>query len=224
MKVLVVEDDLNVARTLERGLCAHGHEVECADSVVEALQKFELAGWDAVFLDLGLPDQNGMNFLRSVRANGSHLPIMVISGSDLLEDKVKALRAGADDYIIKPFRLDELLARLSVVAKRSTPPPPADRVCVEELVLDFRTGLFSIRGETIRFPNKERALLELLIRRRGRVVSKMAILDELYQGRDEPQRKIIDVFISNIRRRLRNRGYDAERITTVWGQGYAFKP
>ena len=218
MRILLVEDDLTAARGIALMLKAGGAVVDHADTGEEALELCRHYEYDVVLLDLLLPDIEGFEVVRRMRLARNSTPVLVLSGMARPQAKVKALAIGADDYITKPFDRAELLARMQAVVRRSKGfSQPALRVGPLELNLDSRE--VTVNGTPIHLTGKEYSILELLVLRKGMVLTKEAFLNHLYGGMDEPEMKIIDVFICKLRKKLAQAGADS-MIGTVWGRGY----
>ncbi len=218
MRILLVEDDITAARGIALMLKAGGAVVDHADTGEEGLELSRHYEYDVVLLDLLLPDIEGYEVVRRMRLARNSTPVLILSGLSRPQAKVKALAIGADDYITKPFDRAELMARMQAVVRRSKGfSQPALRVGPLELNLDSREVL--VNGTPIHLTGKEYAILELLVLRKGMVLTKDAFLNHLYGGMDEPEMKIIDVFICKLRKKLAQAGAD-NLIGTVWGRGY----
>ncbi|HEY8290457.1 MAG TPA: response regulator transcription factor [Acetobacteraceae bacterium] len=221
MRVLLVEDDLTAARGLTLMLKAAGAVVDHSDTGEEALELSRHYEYDIVLLDLILPDIEGFEVVRRMRAARNDTPVLVLSGLARPQAKVKVLGMGADDFIVKPFDRSELLARMQAVVRRCKGfSQPAVRIGALELNLDSRE--VSVDGRVVRLTGKEYAILELLVLRKGMVLTKEAFLNHLYGGMDEPEMKIIDVFICKLRKKLTRAGAE-NLIGTVWGRGYMIR-
>jgi two-component system, cell cycle response regulator CtrA len=221
MRVLLVEDDLTSARSVTMMLRAAGAVVDHSETGEEALELLRHYEYDVVLLALFLPDIDGYEVVRRMRITRNDTPVLILSSQDRPQDKVKSLGMGADDFITKPFDKAELLARMQAVVRRSKGySQPMLRVGPLELNLDTREVL--IEGSKIHLTGKEYAILELLVLRRGMVLTKEAFLNHLYGGMDEPEMKIIDVFVCKLRKKLANAGADGV-IGTVWGRGYMIR-
>ena len=221
MRVLLVEDDLTAARGLTLMLKAAGAVVDHSDTGEEALELSRHYEYDIVLLDLILPDIEGFEVVRRMRAARNDTPVLVLSGLARPQAKVKVLGMRADDFIVKPFDRSELLARMQAVVRRCKGfSQPAVRIGALELNLDSRE--VSVDGRVVRLTGKEYAILELLVLRKGMVLTKEAFLNHLYGGMDEPEMKIIDVFICKLRKKLTRAGAE-NLIGTVWGRGYMIR-
>lgn len=221
MRVLLVEDDSLSARSITLLLKTGGSIVDHADSGEEALELVRHYDYDAVVLDLLLPDIEGYEVIRRMRAARIETPIMILSGLTRPQAKVKGLGLGADDFMCKPFDGSELVARLQAIVRRSKGfSQPSLSVGPLRLNLDSRE--VTVSGAPVHLTGKEYSILELLILRKGMVLTKEAFLNHLYGGMDEPEMKIIDVFICKLRKKLAQAGAGA-LIGTVWGRGYMLR-
>ena len=221
MRVLLVEDDTNAARAITLMLRGQGAIVDQTDTGEEALELVRHYDYDIVVLDLLLPDMEGFEVVRRMRAGRVETPVLILSGLNRPNAKVRGFGMGADDYITKPYDKDELLARIQAVIRRSKGySQPVLRIGNLQLNLDSREVLAD--SAPVHLTGKEYAILELLVLRRGMVLTKEAFLNHLYGGMDEPEMKIIDVFICKLRKKLVQAGA-ADLIFTVWGRGYMIR-
>jgi DNA-binding response OmpR family regulator len=220
MRVLLVEDDLGIAGFLERGLTAAGHQVAHADSGDDGLAMALDPDIDLMVLDLTLPVLDGQAVLTALRRQRRSLPVIVLTARDALDDKVLALDNGADDYLTKPFALDELLARIRALTRRSDQ-PSAGRIEMAGIVLDLQSRRVTRDGDTIDLSSREFALLEYLMRNAGRVLSRVQILAAVWEYDFDPQSNVVDVYVRYLRRKI-DRDGDPSRIETVRGAGYRF--
>lgn len=221
MRVLLVEDDLIASRGVTLALKASGIIVDTTDTGEEALELTRHYDYDIVILDLMLPDMEGYEVVRRMRAARQETPILILSGLSRPSAKVKGFGVGADDFITKPFDKSELIARMQAVVRRSKGySQPTLRVGPLQLNLDSREVL--VTGNIVHLTGKEYSILELLVLRKGMVLTKEAFLNHLYGGMDEPEMKIIDVFICKLRKKLAQAGAD-NVIGTVWGRGYMLR-
>jgi len=221
MRVLLVEDDVTAARGVALILKSGTAVVDHAASGEEALELVRHYDYDIMVLDLMLPDMEGYEVVRRMRLGRNHTPVLVLSGVSRPEAKVKALGLGADDVMTKPFDKAELLARLQAVVRRSKGfSQPRLRVGAMQLNLDSRE--VTVNGQEVHLTGKEYAILELLVLRKGMVLTKEAFLNHLYGGMDEPEMKIIDVFVCKLRKKLALAGAE-NLIGTVWGRGYMIR-
>ena len=221
MRVLLVEDDIAAARGLEFMLRSSGSVVDHAECGDDALDLVKFYDYDIVILDLMLPGMDGYEIVRRIRAARIDVPVMIVSGLNRPHAKIKGLGAGADDFITKPFDKGELLARVQAIVRRSKGfSQPLLQVGALQLNLESREVI--VDGHAIHLTGKEYAILELLILRKGIVLTKESFLNHLYGGMDEPEIKIIDVFICKLRKKLADAGV-RNLIGTVWGRGYILK-
>jgi two-component system, cell cycle response regulator CtrA len=221
MRVLLIEDDLTAARAIVMMLRAAGAVVEHSALGEEAVELTKHYEYDIVLLDLMLPDIDGYEVVRRMRIGRNETPILVLSGAVRSPAKVKALGLGADDFITKPFDNAELLARMQAVVRRAKGfSQPVLRVGPIELNLDSRE--VTVDGRELHLTGKEYSILELLVLRKGMVLTKEAFLNHLYGGLDEPEMKIVDVFVCKLRRKLAKAGAEG-MIGTVWGRGYMIR-
>jgi two-component system cell cycle response regulator CtrA len=218
MRVLLVEDDLAAARAVALMLRTGGAVVDHADAGEEALELVHHYEYDIVLLDLMLPDIEGYDVVRRMRAARISVPVLILSGLTRPQAKVRGLALGADDFLTKPFDKAELMARIQAVVRRSKGfSQPSLHVGPLHLNLDSREVM--VNDQPVHLTGKEYAILELMVLRKGMVLTKEAFLNHLYGGMDEPEIKIIDVFICKLRKKLAQAGAP-ELIGTVWGRGY----
>ncbi|WP_043338659.1 response regulator transcription factor CtrA [Belnapia moabensis] len=221
MRVLLVEDDLTAARGITAMLKASAMVVDAVDSGEEALELVRLYDYDIVILDLILPDMEGYEVVRRLRAGRVETPVLILSGLARPQAKVKGFGVGADDFITKPFDGQELLARIQAVVRRAKGFSQPS-LSVGGLTLNLGSREVMVGGRQVHLTGKEYAILELLTLRKGMVLTKEAFLNHLYGGMDEPEVKIIDVFICKLRKKLALAGAD-NLIGTVWGRGYVMR-
>ena len=221
MRVLLVEDDLTASRGITMMLRSQGAIVDQTDTGEEALELVRHYDYDIMVLDLLLPDMEGYEVVRRMRSSRVDTPVLILSGLTRPQAKVKGFGMGADDYITKPFDKAELVARIQAVIRRSKGySQPLLKIGNLQLNLDSRDVL--VDGNQVHLTGKEYAILELLVLRKGMVLTKEAFLNHLYGGIDEPEMKIIDVFICKLRKKLTQAGA-GNLIGTVWGRGYMMR-
>ena len=221
MRVLLVEDDVTAARGITLMLKSSGLVVDATDTGAEALELVRHYDYDIVVLDLMLPDMEGYEVVRRMRLARLETPVLILSGLSRPAAKVKGFGMGADDFISKPFDKAELVARMQAVVRRSKGySQPTLRVGPLQLNLESREVI--VAGKPVHLTGKEYSILELLVLRKGMVLTKEAFLNHLYGGMDEPEMKIIDVFICKLRKKLALAGA-GELIGTVWGRGYMMR-
>lgn len=221
MRILHVEDNIAFACTVAMLLSARGYVVETARSGEEALSLVTLYPYDAVVLDTTLPDMRGASLIRAIRRAKVPTSIIVLSAISDVAEKVDALNFGADDYMTKPFLGDELVAHINAVVRRREG-HATSVLQVGKVHLNLDTKRLTVGGQAIHLTKREYQLIEVMALKRGRTLSKESLLLALYGGRDEPELKIIDVFVCKLRAKLRALGA-ADHIETVWGQGYALR-
>lgn len=219
MRLLIVEDSQTLADSLRATLVAEGHACDHAADGPTALGFLETHDYDLLVLDWMLPGLDGLGVLRALRATRAHTRVLMLSARDAVADRVTALDAGADDYLVKPFALDELLARVRALARR----PREDGAALlerGELRVDTHARRARWRGVDLQLSPKEYALLELLLRQQGKVLSRAAIFDRLYDSASEASDKVVEVIVSTLRGKLARAGA-ADPIHTRRGFGYA---
>lgn len=214
MRVLLVEDDPMIGRSLTRALHEQGILVDWALDAGEAIEAWRTKNHAVVLLDLGLPGQSGVDLLRTARDESMDTPVVVITARADVESRVAILDLGADDYIVKPFELRELFARVRAVLRRHQSHPQSI-LEAGELRIDLARHVATYRGKTIRLPTREFALLQVLLRQAGKIVSREAIEQEIYLSADEIGSNAVDVLIHSIRRR-----FDKQIIRNVRGAGW----
>jgi two-component system, cell cycle response regulator CtrA len=221
MRILLIEDDIVAARGIALMLKSSGAVVDHADTGEEGLELSRHYDYDIVVLDLILPDIEGFEVVRRMRVARNDTPVLILSGLSRPQIKVKSLGLGADDFISKPFDRAELMARLQAIVRRSKGfSQPSLRV--GPLLLNLDSHDVTVNSEPVHLTGKEYAILELLVLRKGMVLTKEAFLNHLYGGMDEPEMKIIDVFICKLRKKLALAGAE-NLIGTVWGRGYMIR-
>jgi DNA-binding response OmpR family regulator len=221
MHILVVEDDERIGSFLERGLKAQGHQVTLASDGDDGLELALDPAVELVILDLTLPGRDGQDVLARLRLERRAVPVLVLTARDGLDQKVMALDSGADDYLTKPFALDELLARIRALSRRSDQ-ASADVIELECIRLDLRGHRVSVDGASVDLSSREFALLEYLMRHAGQVVSRTQILAAVWEYDFDPQSNVVDVYVRYLRRKIDSPGA-ASLIETVRGAGYRFR-
>ena len=217
-RLLLVEDDRTLSDALSRALELSGFTVYVTGYGEDALDLSRAYRFDVVVLDLSLPDMPGQQVLQQLHQARPDTPVIILSGETDLEAKIENFMEGADDYVTKPFHRDELVARIHAVLRRARAASPQE-VEIGSLVIDLVAHRAIVAGLPVALTGKEYACLEFLATRRGMTVTKEMFLAHLYGGRDEPEMKIIDVFICKLRRKLSDAGAKSV-IETVWGRGY----
>jgi two-component system cell cycle response regulator CtrA len=222
MRVLLVEDDPTTSKSIEMMLTHANLNVYSTDLGEEGIDLDKLYYYDLILLDLGLPDMHGHEVLRQLRLARVDTPILILSGSDDTDNKIKGFGFGADDYLTKPFHRDELVARIHAIIRRSKGHSQSViRTGKVNVNLDAKT--VDVGGNTVHLTGKEYQMLELLSLRKGTTLTKEMFLNHLYGGMDEPELKIIDVFICKLRKKLSQATDGENYIETVWGRGYVLR-
>ncbi len=222
MRILLIEDDGATAQSIELMLKSEGFNVYTTDLGEDGIDLSTVYDYDIILLDLNLPDMSGFEVLRSVRLSKVKTPILILSGLADIEDKVKGLGFGADDYMTKPFHKDELLARIHSIVRRSRGHAQSV-IAIDDLVVKLDTRTAEVNGARVHLTLKEYQILELLSLRKGVTMSKDMFLNHLYGGMEEPAQKIIDVFMCKLRKKLANASGGKDYIETVWGRGYVLR-
>jgi two-component system response regulator MprA len=213
-RVLVVDDDLSLRRMLERTLRAEGYDVAVAADGGGALVEVERTAPDLIVLDVAMPGIDGLAVCRRLRSRGLATPILMLTARDAVEDRVTGLESGADDYLVKPFAVAELIARLRALTRRTDSGP---LLSYADLVLDLNAGSASRGGAGVELTGRERALLELLLREATRTVTRERAIDEIWNGAAEPN--VVDRYITRLRRKLG----EPQLIRTVRGSGFVLR-
>ena len=217
MRILVVEDEKRIADFLSRGLESGGYAVDVAGDGTTALERVHATEYDLIILDLGLPDMDGMAVLKKIRTRKTSPPVLILSARDAVDDRVKGLETGADDYLVKPFAYVELLARVRVLLRRGQPTP--ERLQVGDLSLDCIRRKVTRAGENIELAPKEFSILEYLMRNRGRPLSRTMIVEHVWDMDYDGLTNIVDVYIRHLRSKIDEKWPD-KMIQTVRGIGY----
>jgi len=222
MRVLLVEDDTSTAKSIELMLKSEGYITDITDLGEDGLDLGKIYDYDIIILDLMLPDMDGYDVLKALRDSKIETPILILSGLTELDNKIKGLGYGADDYLTKPFDKRELTARIQAIVRRSQ---GHSQSIIEtgkvKVNLDSRT--VEVDGKPLHLTGKEYGILELLSLRKGTTLTKEMFLNHLYGGMDEPEVKIIDVFICKLRKKLEDASGGDNYIETVWGRGYILR-
>lgn len=222
MRVLLVEDDPTTSKSIEMMLTHANLNVYCTDLGEEGVDLAKLYDYDLILLDLGLPDMNGNEVLRQLRLARIDTPILILTGSDDTENKIKAFGFGADDYLTKPFHREELVARIHAIIRRSKGHSQSI-IHTGKIGVNLDAKTVEVDNKPVHLTGKEYQMLELLSLRKGTTLTKEMFLNHLYGGMDEPELKIIDVFICKLRKKLCEATDGENYIETVWGRGYVLR-
>jgi two-component system OmpR family response regulator len=222
MDILVVEDDPVIGKSLERGLTEAGHGCVWVKDGRRGLEEARAQRFDAVVLDLMLPGELGMDVLRTLRREGIATPVVLLTALGSVEERVAGLNAGADDYLVKPFALVELLARLEAVCRRSVTRPAAE-LKGAGLTLDLTSRRVTHGGEEVELTPTEFSLLEMLLRHAGQVVTRRMLCEHLWEADWEGRTNVIEVHVNRLRHNLQRAGVPGATIQTVRGRGYAIR-
>ncbi len=219
MRLLLVEDEPLAARLLAKGLRERAYAVDVAHDGSDAVILVAANDYDIVVMDLGLPDVDGIALCASLRGSGLTAPILMLTARDAMQTRIAGLDSGADDYMTKPFDLDELLARLRALLRRGARGPLPDRVQVGALVLDTRAQVATCHGHALSLTTREYALLEYFARRAGQVLGRADIAEHVWDDSYDPLSNVIDVYVQRLRRKLAPAGADT-MLKTRRGAGY----
>ncbi len=222
MRVLLVEDDPVTAQSLQMMLESENMVVDSTDLGEDGLEIGKLYDYDIIILDLMLPDINGIEVLRRLRDARVETPVLILSGLTEPDDKVRGLGTGADDYLTKPFDKAELMARIQAIVRRSKGHAQSI-IHTGKLSVNMDAHTVEVGGNPVHLTGKEYGILELLSLRKGTTLTKEMFLNHLYGGMDEPELKIIDVFICKLRKKLSNATAGENYIETIWGRGYVLR-
>jgi two-component system cell cycle response regulator CtrA len=222
MRVLLIEDDSATAQSIELMLKAESFNVYTTDLGEEGIDLGKIYDYDIILLDLNLPDMSGFDVLRKLRVSKVKSPVFILSGLVGIEDKIKGLGFGADDYMTKPFHKDELVARIHAIVRRSKGHAQST-INTDDLCVNLDSKTVEIGGRRVHVTGKEYQMLELLALRKGTTLTKEMFLSHLYGGMDEPEMKIVDVFICKLRKKLAGASGGKDYIETVWGRGYVMR-
>ena len=221
MRILLVEDEIKMARALRRGLEQEGHAVDLCGDGDEALSKALEYEYDAVVLDVMLPHKDGFSICRELRVQHRWAPVLMLTARDAVEDRIRGLDAGADDYLVKPFAFGELLARLRALVRRGPSERPAV-LTVADVTLDPAAHTVTREGRAVDLSAREFALLEFLMRHPGEVVSRSRILEQVWDYSYTGYSNVVDVYVAYLRRKL-ERPFGRSLIRTVRGVGYVLE-
>ncbi len=219
MHLLFIEDDQEAAAWLIKGLQAVGHVVDHAADGENGLHLALTGDYDVLIVDRMLPKRDGLSIIRMLRADGDLTPALVLSALGEVDDRVEGLRAGGDDYLVKPYAFDELIARLEVLTRRNKDQAPATQLKIADLILDLTTHKVTRAGQIIRLQPKEQQLLEFLMRHQDQIVTRNMLLEHVWDFHFDPQTNVIDTQISRLRSKI-DKGFDKPLLHTIRGRGY----
>ncbi len=222
MRVLVIEDDRETAQFLQRALKESGHTADVAGDGETGLTMARDGGYDVLLVDRMLPRRDGLSIVQTLRGEGVRTPVLILSALGEVDDRVKGLRAGGDDYLTKPYAYTELLARIEALARRTAPEEQATRYTVGDLMLDRLSHKVTRGGEPILLQPREFRLLEYLMRHAGQVVTRTMLLENVWDYHFDPQTNVIDVHISRLRSKI-DKGFARPLLHTVRGAGYMIR-
>lgn len=223
MRLLVVEDDSKIATFVVNGLKQHGFAVDHAPDGEKGLALAQAVSYDAAVLDLMLPKLDGLSLLRQLRQAKCLTPVLILSAKASVDDRVKGLQAGGDDYLTKPFAFSELLARVQALIRRASHTAEPTKLSAGELTMDLLTREVTRAGQKIELQSREFALLELLLRHPGRAVTKTMILEHLWDYSFDPQTNVVDVLVHRLRAKV-DKDFPGKLIQTIRGVGYVLTP
>lgn len=222
MRVLLIEDDPATARSIELTLASEGIICDTAELGEDGVEVGKLYDYDIIILDLMLPDIDGYEVLLRLRSAKVKIPVLILSGLSSADQKIKGLGFGADDYLTKPFNRGELIARIQAIVRRAKGHSESV-IRFDKVTINLDTRIVEVDGVPVHLTSKEYSILELLAMRKGTVLTKEMFLNHLYGGMDEPEIKIIDVFVCKLRKKLADTSGGINYIETVWGRGYMLK-
>jgi two-component system OmpR family response regulator len=222
MRILVVEDDATIAEFVKQGLVEAGYAVDVAADGLQGLERASGTAYDAAIVDVMLPGLDGLTLIDRMRARGIRTPVLILSARRTVDDRVRGLQAGGDDYLTKPFAFAELLARVQALIRRSTGAAEPTRLTVGDLSLDLLTRRTERAGRAIELRPREFALLEYLMRNPGRVLTKTMILSHVWGYSFNPGTNVVDVLVSRLREKI-DRDFEPKLLRTVRGAGYVLE-
>jgi two-component system OmpR family response regulator len=222
MRVLIIEDDAEAAEYMVKGLRESGHVVDLAGDGEDGLSMANAGKYDALVVDRMLPKLDGLAVVRQLRTQNNQTPVLFLSALGEVDDRVRGLKAGGDDYLVKPYAFSELLARIEALGRRTTPDPVATSFKVGDLEIDLLSRQASRAGRSINLQPREFHLLEYLMRHAGQVVTRTMLLENVWEYHFDPQTNVIDVHISRLRSKI-DKDFDKPLLHTVRGAGYCLR-
>ena len=222
MRVLVIEDDRETAHFLQKSLKESGHSADTAADGETGLAMAQNGAYDILIVDRMLPRLDGLSVVKTLRSEGNRTPVLILSALGDVDDRVKGLRAGGDDYLTKPYAYTELLARIEALARRATPEEQETRYAVGDLILDRLSHRVTRAGATIQLQPREYRLLEYLMKNAGKVVTRTMLLENVWDYHFDPQTNVIDVHMSRLRSKI-DKGHTKPLLHTIRGAGYMIR-
>jgi two-component system OmpR family response regulator len=222
MRILVIEDDEKIGSFIRKGLREAGFIVDLAADGRQGLHMFQDTVYDAAVVDIMLPSMDGLTIIETIRRKGITTPVLILSAKRSVGDRIRGLQQGGDDYLVKPFSFGELLARLQALIRRDSRAVDSHSLTAADLNMDLLSREVSRGEQRIDLPAKEFALLEYLMRNKGRIISKTAILENVYDYSFDPQTNVVDVLVCRLRNKV-DKDFDPKLIHTVRGMGYVLK-
>jgi DNA-binding response OmpR family regulator len=222
MRILVIEDDRKISSFLNKGFSEVGYAADVAEDGEEGLAQARDSVYDAIVADLMLPKLDGLSMIERIRAEGIETPVIILSAKRSVDDRIRGLQAGGDDYMVKPFSFSELLVRIQTLLRRAQRIPQATVLQVGDLRLNLSDRTAERADQPIELQPREFALLEYMMRNSGRVITKTAILEHVYDYSFDPQTNVVDVLVCRLRNRI-DKPFDQQLIHTVRGVGYVLK-
>ncbi len=222
MRVLLIEDDSEAANFLQKALKESGHTADCAEDGETGLGMAREGAYDVLIVDRMLPKRDGLSVIKTLRDEGDQTPVLILSALGEVDDRVKGLKAGGDDYLTKPYAYTELVARVEALARRSVPEEQMTRLVVGDLVLDRLSHRVTRAGEPVQLQPREFRLLEYLMKHAGQVVTRTMLLENVWDYHFDPQTNVIDVHVSRLRSKI-DKSFDNQLLHTVRGAGYVIR-
>ena len=222
MRILIIEDDLETASYIKKGVEEAGHVADHAADGRDGLLLASTEQYDVLIIDRMLPEVDGLTIVKTIRASENNTPVLILSALGEVDDRVRGLKAGADDYLVKPFAFSELMARLEALLRRKEVDAPETRLQVDDLQLDLLSREVTRNRRTLDLQPREFRLLEYLMRHHGQVVTRTMLLEKVWDYHFDPQTNIIDVHISRLRAKI-DKGFDKPLLHTVRGSGYVLR-
>jgi two-component system OmpR family response regulator len=219
MKILLIEDDNESAKYVIKGLREHGHVIDHSENGKDGMFMAASEKYDAMIIDRMVPEVDGLTIIQTLRASGNETPIIVLTALDKVEERVKGLKSGADDYLPKPYSFTELLARLETITRRKSGEKSVTKLTCDDLEMDLLTRTVKRAGKEIELQAREFSLLEYLMRNCGTVVTRTMLLEHVWDYNFDPQTNVIDVHISRLRQKV-DKGFEKSLIQTLRGAGY----